>query len=156
MTGKDKKERENEKMGVGGWRSGAWEWSMRVFTSGSRRPAELLPTYTYVFLQSTFAFNCKTIPIAPSTYVLQLYISWLACMLGRRSGGAPCLLIEKHSHTCIWISDQSWEMFHFLCIRLYGRWAAVAGVQPWCLSLCLFHHNLRGHFTHIFKIACSS
>lgn len=83
------------------WKERVWETEREsIRHSGSRRHTELLPTYTYVFLQSPLKAICiwfENNPyVAPSTYVLQIYASWTkyACMW-ERGGWAPFVLVQK-------------------------------------------------------------
>lgn len=78
----------------------------------------------------------------------QLVSVWL--YEGRKGGGSS-LLSEK----------DIWPKFRDISLPVHWTlWVVVcrlmAGVQPQCLSLRLFDRSLRGHFTHIFKIAYSS
>lgn len=82
---------------------------------------------------------------------------------GKRCGGGGGLPFLFYSlqrivillHLNIWPELRDISLPVHWTVWVVG-WQLMAGVQPWCLSLWLFHHNLRGHFTHIFKIAYSS
>lgn len=107
-------------MGVEGW--GSASWRKRAFdTAAAEGPLNFCRLIHTCFCSQHLHLIGKQplhrpFNICPAD-LHQLVSVWV--YVGKRKGGAHFLLLKK----TVTIFDQSWEIFHVLCIELYARWA---------------------------------